>query len=137
MMGRVSKKIPDAGKIRRRVRPGLADPARRGPPQGAGRMIARGSPCLSLVPAGVTIYAVCQRPSDPETAMPARLKRLVGAIVILLFVLAYALVAAFIGDVVAMRTPTWVQIVYFAVAGLLWIVPVGLVIRWMYARKPA
>ena len=123
MMGRVSKKIPDAGKIRRRVRPGLADPARRGPPQGAGRMIARGSPC--------------QRPSDPETAMPARLKRLVGAIVILLFVLAYALVAAFIGDVVAMRTPTWVQIVYFAVAGLLWIVPVGLVIRWMYARKPA
>ena len=67
--------------------------------------------------------------------MPARLKRLIGAIAILLFVLIYALVAALVGDVIALHQPTWVQIVYFAIAGLAWIIPVGLIIRWMYRRK--
>ena len=66
--------------------------------------------------------------------MPPRLKRLIGAIVILVFVIVYALVAAFVGDAVVASTPRLVQILYFAVAGLIWIVPVGLVIRWMYAK---
>ncbi|MDR3495729.1 MAG: DUF2842 domain-containing protein [Ancalomicrobiaceae bacterium] len=66
--------------------------------------------------------------------MPSRLKRLIGAIIILVFVIVYAFIAAFVGDAVTMSVPLVVQMLYFAVAGLVWIVPVGFVIRWMYAR---
>ena len=67
--------------------------------------------------------------------MPPRLKRLIGAIFILVFVIVYALIAAFVGDAVVASTPRLVQILYFAVAGLLWIVPAGFVIRWMYGKR--
>ncbi len=69
--------------------------------------------------------------------MPPRLKRLIGAIAIMVFVVAYALVGALIGDVVVLHQPFWAQMLYFAVAGLLWIVPVGAIIRWMYGPRPA
>jgi Protein of unknown function (DUF2842) len=68
--------------------------------------------------------------------MSPRLRRLIGACLIMLLVLVYALVAALIGDVVATTQPKLVQILYFFVAGLLWIVPVGAIIKWMY-RVPA
>jgi hypothetical protein len=68
--------------------------------------------------------------------MPVRLKRLIGTIVILLFVLLYALTASLAGDVIVRHQPLWLQLIYFAIAGLLWILPVGALISWMY-RKPA
>jgi len=68
--------------------------------------------------------------------MPVRLKRLIGTIVILVFVLIYALSAALVGSKIAISEPMWIQIIYFPIAGLLWILPVGALIYWMYA-KPA
>ena len=67
--------------------------------------------------------------------MSSRLKRLAGAIVIMLFVLIYALVGAFVGDKLIVSQPMWIYLPYFVIAGILWIFPVGLVIRWMY-RSP-
>jgi len=68
--------------------------------------------------------------------MPPRLKRLIGACLIVAFVVAYAFVASIVGSGILNGKPVWVEIVYFPVAGLLWIVPVGAIIVWMY-RKPA
>jgi len=67
--------------------------------------------------------------------MPSRLKRLIGAILILVFVIIYALAAALVGGRLTLDAPLWLQIVYFPVAGLMWIIPVGALIVWMY-RKP-
>ena len=66
--------------------------------------------------------------------MPLRLKRLLGTIVILIFVLLYALTASLAGDVIIRQQPVWLQLTYFAIAGLLWIFPVGALIYWMYGR---
>ncbi len=69
--------------------------------------------------------------------MPPRLKRLIGAVIIGVFVLVYALVAARIGDGLSVRFPIWAMFVYFAVAGFLWIIPVGALIWWMYKKPKA
>ncbi|WP_405054178.1 DUF2842 domain-containing protein, partial [Telmatospirillum sp.] len=47
--------------------------------------------------------------------MPPRLKRLIGAIVILVFVIVYAFIASFVGDAVVASTSRLVQVLYFAV----------------------
>jgi hypothetical protein len=46
-------------------------------------------------------------------------------------VLAYALVAMVIADMKVRGADWWVQLAYFTVAGLLWVIPAGLVIRFM------
>jgi hypothetical protein len=67
--------------------------------------------------------------------MPPSLKRLIGAVIIVIFVIFYALIAALVGSRLAIDQPIWIQFIYFPVAGLLWIVPVGALIVWMYRKK--
>jgi hypothetical protein len=69
--------------------------------------------------------------------MPVRLKRLIGTIIIVVFVVFYALTASLAGDVIVKHQPIWLQLIYFAIAGLLWIFPVGALIYWMYAKRAA
>ena len=38
-----------------------------------------------------------------------------------------------IGDVIVASKSGWVQFAYFLVAGILWVLPAGWIIRWMYA----
>lgn len=62
--------------------------------------------------------------------MRQRNRKLVGTIVLVVGLAVYALVAM----AVSVRLPTWsgpVQAIYYAVAGLLWVLPAGLVITWM------
>ena len=66
--------------------------------------------------------------------MPQRLRKLIGTIVLVVFVSLYALTAM---TVAAAKLPgaSWlVQLAYFATAGLLWIVPAAPLIKWM--QKP-
>jgi membrane protein implicated in regulation of membrane protease activity len=66
--------------------------------------------------------------------MPQRARKLVGTIVLVVFISFYALTAM---TVAAAKLPgsSWlVQLAYFATAGLLWIVPVAPLIKWM--QKP-
>ncbi|MTI04842.1 DUF2842 domain-containing protein [Roseibium denhamense] len=53
-------------------------------------------------------------------------------VALVVFVIVYALVAMVVGDSPGIQSaPTLVQFVYFAVAGLFWVVPAGAIIWWM------
>ena len=63
--------------------------------------------------------------------MQARTRKLIGTVVLLVFLGVYAWAAVIIGAGRITLAPHWAQLLYFAVAGLLWVVPAGLLIRWM------
>lgn len=63
--------------------------------------------------------------------MPARMRKLVGTVVLLVFLALYAWVAAIIGAGRITFAPHWAQFVYFFAAGLLWVLPACFLIRWM------
>ena len=63
--------------------------------------------------------------------MNARLRKLLGGAVLFVFVLVYALLAMVIADMKVRGADWWVQLAYFAIAGLLWVLPAGLIIRFM------
>ena len=66
--------------------------------------------------------------------MPRKARQLIGATALLVFVPLYALVAMTIAGARLPGTSVTVQTIYFAVAGLLWIVPAGAIIAWMQRR---
>lgn len=64
-----------------------------------------------------------------------RVKKLIGAIAILIWLPIYALLAMAVGIRVLPHAGTVAEFLYYAVAGMLWIVPIGLMFPWM-AREP-
>lgn len=63
--------------------------------------------------------------------MRARSRKLVGTVLLLLFLGAYAGLAALIGAGRIASASPLVQFAFFLAAGLLWVLPAGLLIRWM------
>ena len=63
--------------------------------------------------------------------MSVRIRKLVGTVVLLIFLVLYIWAAAAIGAGRITLAPIWAQTLYFLVAGLLWVLPAGLLIRWM------
>jgi membrane protein implicated in regulation of membrane protease activity len=66
--------------------------------------------------------------------MPQRLRKLVGTVVLTICISLYALTAMTIGAAKLPGTAWPVQLLYFAVAGLIWVAPAALLIKWM--QKP-
>ncbi len=69
-------------------------------------------------------------------AMPRRLRKAIGAAALLVFIPLYASLAVQIAIVHVPQEAVVAQTIYFAVAGLLWIFPAGLIIRWMLKPRP-
>ena len=63
--------------------------------------------------------------------MPRTVRKLIGAVLLIVFVPFYALVAMTVGAARLPGTSTLTQMLYFAIAGLIWVIPAGLVIKWM------
>lgn len=63
--------------------------------------------------------------------MQARTRRLIGTVVLLVFLALYAWAEAAIGAGRITLAPHWVQLAYFVGAGLAWVVPAALLVRWM------
>jgi len=64
--------------------------------------------------------------------MPQLARKLVGTALLVLFVPTYALiVAAFAAGGRVNEATVLIQIVFYAFFGLIWILPAGLIIRWM------
>ncbi len=63
--------------------------------------------------------------------MPIRLKKFIGTILIIILVLVYALVATTVATHTLGESSAWAHLAYFALTGLLWILPAMLIIKWM------
>lgn len=66
--------------------------------------------------------------------MSIRTRKLIGTIVLLLFVGFYALLVMALGSSRLMEVNGFVRFLFYAGAGLLWVPPAALLIRWM--EKP-
>lgn len=58
-------------------------------------------------------------------------RKLIGTIVMVVLLVTYVLAAMVIVSYAVEDAPWWQSVIYAAIAGLLWIVPAALVIRWM------
>ncbi|HEX2593579.1 MAG TPA: DUF2842 domain-containing protein [Rhizomicrobium sp.] len=67
--------------------------------------------------------------------MTPRTKKLIGLLVMLVWLAFYILVAVAIGIHLAPHANGLVQFLYYVLAGTLWIIPIGLMLPWMY-REP-
>jgi hypothetical protein len=67
--------------------------------------------------------------------MSPRTKKLIGAMVMLVWIPIYALIAMGVGVRVLPHAHWIVTLLYYALAGTLWIIPIGLMLPWMN-REP-
>ncbi len=63
--------------------------------------------------------------------MRQRTRKLVGTIVLVAFVSLYALTAMTIAAAKLPGAPGLVQLVFYIVAGLVWVVPAAVLVKWM------
>ena len=68
--------------------------------------------------------------------MVPSLRKFIGMVALVLFVIVYALTAMVVGDSPRLQeSSTLIQFTYFAIAGLAWVVPAGAIIWWMERGK--
>lgn len=63
--------------------------------------------------------------------MNVRVKKLIGTVATVGFMIVYSFMAMLLAVKLLPGTSGVVQLGYYAVAGLAWVVPVGLLIAWM------
>ena len=68
-------------------------------------------------------------------SLTPHIKKLIVTIVILLWLPIYALVAMRVGVSILPTAGPFVELLYYAVAGTAWILPIGLMLPWMN-REP-
>lgn len=63
--------------------------------------------------------------------MTQRTRKLVGTILLLAFLAVYALAAMLVAVALQVNASKTVELAYYVVAGLLWVLPAGLLVTWM------
>lgn len=63
--------------------------------------------------------------------MTQRNRKLVGTVLLLLLVVAYALLALAVAVVLQVNASKLAELTYYLIAGLLWVLPAGWLIKWM------
>jgi hypothetical protein len=69
--------------------------------------------------------------SQLSEAMPIRVRKLVGAIMLIVLVVTWALLAMALAQSPLVKTNGAIEVIYYAVAGLGWVLPAMPLIRWM------
>lgn len=69
-------------------------------------------------------------------ALNVRTRKLFGTIALVVSLVAYPWAGMAIYETFIQGLPRLVLLIYFVVAGLLWAVPAGIVIRWMSRPDP-
>lgn len=67
--------------------------------------------------------------------MHVRLKKLIGTIITVVFLTIYCLMVMVLAVRLLPGTSGFVQFLFYAGFGLAWVIPIGLLIRWM--QRPA
>lgn len=64
--------------------------------------------------------------------MKQRQRKLAGTVALLIFLTLYALAALAMAIVLQVHTTSkFVELIYYLVAGLLWVIPAGAIVTWM------
>ena len=71
---------------------------------------------------------------DSTSLMPLRLRKFIGAIALLVLVVAWALMAMALAQVPSIRGSALGSVLYYFIAGIGWVVPAMPLVRWM-SRK--
>ena len=66
-----------------------------------------------------------------QTHMPIRLRKLIGAVVLIVLVVTWALVAMALAQSPVIKANGVVEVIYYVVAGLGWVLPAMPLVRWM------
>jgi len=66
-----------------------------------------------------------------ETIVTMRTRKLVGTVVLLIFIIIYSLLAMTAAIVLQVNANKFTEAVYYIVAGLAWLPPAAWIIRWM------
>ncbi|EEA96135.1 Protein of unknown function [Pseudovibrio denitrificans] len=67
--------------------------------------------------------------------MASPVRRFIGMIFLVTFVVVYVFVAMVIGDL-TMADKHWsLKLIFFAIAGLIWVIPAGMIISWTYKKR--
>jgi hypothetical protein len=69
-------------------------------------------------------------------SLSPRAKKLIATLALIVWLPLYALIAMRIGVAVLPGAGAFATFVYYALAGTVWIIPVGLLLPWMH-REPA
>jgi hypothetical protein len=75
--------------------------------------------------------------SPNSTDMKQRTRKAIGTIAVVAFIIVYSLVMMAVGGEFAVGRGLVVEILFFAIAGLLWLPVVMAIIRWMVRPDPA
>jgi hypothetical protein len=63
--------------------------------------------------------------------MPLRLRKFIGAILLITLVVTWALVAMALAQAPAIKANGVIEVIYYVVAGLAWVLPAMPLVRWM------
>jgi hypothetical protein len=76
-------------------------------------------------------HIVLPRPSHQWRVMSIRIRKLIGAVALIVLVTVWALVAMAIAQFPPIFNNWWVAAIYYVVAGMGWVLPAMPLIRWM------
>jgi uncharacterized protein DUF2842 len=63
--------------------------------------------------------------------MPLRLRKFIGAILLITLVVSWALVAMALAQAPAIKANGLIEVIYYVVAGLAWVLPAMPLVHWM------
>ena len=63
--------------------------------------------------------------------MTIRTRKLIGTILLVVFLAIYALLAMVAATAVPINGNKLAELIYFIVAGTIWVIPAGVLIKWM------
>jgi hypothetical protein len=63
--------------------------------------------------------------------MPIRVRKLVGAVMLIVLVVTWALLAMALAQSAVIKANGVIEVLYYAIAGLGWVLPAMPLIRWM------
>ncbi len=64
-----------------------------------------------------------------------RTRKGIGCFVLLAYLGVYAILAAGLGAMLIPILPWWAELIYYAVAGIVWVLPLKPLFGWMNGRK--
>ena len=68
--------------------------------------------------------------------MTMRMRKLVGAIALFIMITVYSVLAMMVAIALQVNASPLVEVIYYVVAGLAWVIPAGAIICWMQKPDP-